>query len=75
MLPDDVLDLLVTSAKYNLTEKDAKILISFDDGDRAEYYLDVVEEAERLCRNDHEKKKLGRTAGNMSVTFYLSIQC
>jgi aspartyl-tRNA(Asn)/glutamyl-tRNA(Gln) amidotransferase subunit B len=67
MLPDEVLELLTTSAKYNLTEKDAKILISFDDGDRAEYYLDVVEQAERLCKNDQEKSYLGKAAGNMSV--------
>jgi aspartyl-tRNA(Asn)/glutamyl-tRNA(Gln) amidotransferase subunit B len=67
MLPDEVLELSTTSAKYNLTEKDAKILISFDDGDRAEYYLDVVEQAERLCKNDQEKRYLGKAAGNMSV--------
>jgi aspartyl-tRNA(Asn)/glutamyl-tRNA(Gln) amidotransferase subunit B len=67
MLPDEVLQLLTTSAKYKLTEKDAKILITFDDGDRAEYYLDVVERTDQLCKNDQEKKKLGKTAGNMSV--------
>ena len=65
MLPDQVLHLLTTSPKYSLTEKDARILVSFDDGDRAEYYLDVVEQAEQLCKSSQEKKKLGKIAGNM----------
>jgi aspartyl-tRNA(Asn)/glutamyl-tRNA(Gln) amidotransferase subunit B len=69
MLPDEVLELLTTSPKYNLTEKDAKILLSFDDGDRVEYYLNVVERADKLCKSDQEKKKLGKTAGNMFVAF------
>jgi aspartyl-tRNA(Asn)/glutamyl-tRNA(Gln) amidotransferase subunit B len=67
MLPDEVLHLLTTSPKYSLTEKDARILISFDDGDRAEYYLDVVERAEKLCKRDQERKKVGKAAGNMYV--------
>jgi aspartyl-tRNA(Asn)/glutamyl-tRNA(Gln) amidotransferase subunit B len=65
MLPDHVLHLVTSSPKYNLTEKDARILISFDDGDRAEYYLDVVERAEELCESEQEKRKLGKAAGNM----------
>ncbi len=65
MLPDEVLHLLTTSPKYSLTEKDARILISFEDGDRAEYYLDVVERAEQLCKSDQERKKLGKAAGNL----------
>jgi aspartyl-tRNA(Asn)/glutamyl-tRNA(Gln) amidotransferase subunit B len=65
MLPDEVLHLLTTSPKYGLTEKDARILVSFDDGDRAEYYLDVVERAEQLCESAQEKEKLGKIAGNM----------
>jgi hypothetical protein len=65
MLPDEVLHLLTASPKYGLTEQDARILVSFDDGDRAEYYLDTVERAEQLCEGTHEKTRLGKIAGNM----------
>lgn len=43
MLPDETTTLLTTDPRFNLTTKDAKTLATLDDGDRLDYYFDVVE--------------------------------
>ncbi|KAI9847311.1 MAG: hypothetical protein M1837_002898 [Sclerophora amabilis] len=74
MLPDQQLDLLTTSSRFNLTAKDAKTLISLDDGERLDYYLDVVElvrqgvdasdGAELDASVESVGSKIGRVTGN-----------
>jgi aspartyl-tRNA(Asn)/glutamyl-tRNA(Gln) amidotransferase subunit B len=61
MLPDELLTML--TADHGLTLKDAKTLISLDDGARTDYYLDVVDQARiRLERKTPEG--LGPAVGN-----------
>lgn len=55
---------------YGLTTKDAITLLSFDDGERLEYYMDVVTESVRLAEEQQEGaslKTLGKIAGNWYV--------
>ncbi|KAF2402136.1 hypothetical protein EJ06DRAFT_520215 [Trichodelitschia bisporula] len=54
-LPDELSDELTT--KFGLTIKDAKTLLSLDDGDRLDYYFDVVDQL-----GGHADS--GRVAGN-----------
>ncbi|KAF5849289.1 hypothetical protein GGP41_006246 [Bipolaris sorokiniana] len=64
-LPDVNVDVLVHN--YGLTTKDAITLLSFDDGERLEYYMDVVTESVRLAEEQQEGaslKTLGKIAGN-----------
>jgi aspartyl-tRNA(Asn)/glutamyl-tRNA(Gln) amidotransferase subunit B len=79
-LPDDFFVMLTDSEQYGLSITDAKILLSIDDGERVDYFQDVVD-ALRLRRyfqkihdalqqrlNEQEsakiEKSLGRVAGN-----------
>ncbi|KLJ09133.1 glutamyl-tRNA(Gln) amidotransferase subunit B, mitochondrial [Blastomyces silverae] len=43
LLPDALLQMLVRNPKYRLSTADAKTLIELDDGQRLEYYQDVVD--------------------------------
>ena len=67
-LPDSSVDVLVH--EYGLTTKDALTLLSFDDGDRLEYMMQVVE---ALARDTHRLEPdvpmstLGKMAGNWYV--------
>lgn len=58
-LPDESLKLL-TEEPYSLTMKDAKTLISLDNGDRLEYYLQVVD----LCAGRTNVSGVGKMAAN-----------
>ncbi|EUC37294.1 hypothetical protein COCCADRAFT_85809 [Bipolaris zeicola 26-R-13] len=64
-LPDVNVDVLVHN--YGLTTKDAITLLSFDDGERLEYYMDVVTESVRLAEEQQDSallQTLGKIAGN-----------
>lgn len=64
-VPDTTLDLLVNDSRFGLTMTDAKALLLLDDGDRVEYYMEIV----ALLRNELDGdtdilSKAGKTAGN-----------
>lgn len=61
ILPDQDLQSLVET--YGLTMKDAMSLVSQDDGGRAEYFINTVEEMLRLSPGE-ELKVIGRLCGN-----------
>ena len=64
-LPDVNVDTLVHD--YGLTTKDAITLLSFDDGERLEYYMDVVADSVSLAHERHDDaslQALGKIAGN-----------
>lgn len=57
--------------QYGLTTKDAMTLLSFDDGERLEYYLDVVANSMRLAherQDDASLPTLGKIVGNWYVS-------
>ena len=59
---------------YGLTTKDAITLLSFDDGERLEYYLDVVAELARQAnerQDDSALQALGKMAGNWYALRFL----
>ena len=61
MLPDNIANMLVQSSEYGLTIKDAKTLVALDDGDRLEYYLDVVEIlGKEFSENTQSLEKVGK---------------
>jgi aspartyl-tRNA(Asn)/glutamyl-tRNA(Gln) amidotransferase subunit B len=61
VLPDDEISLLTNT--YGLTTKDALTLVSLNDGGRAEYFHDVVDELVILS-GDKDLKRLGKLAGD-----------
>jgi aspartyl-tRNA(Asn)/glutamyl-tRNA(Gln) amidotransferase subunit B len=63
MLPDELLTMLVADTFHGLTIKDAKTLVSLDDGDRLEYYMDVLNHVQ--ADMGHEKANgLGEKVSN-----------
>ena len=62
-LPDVILTALTTDTTHGLTMKDAKTLLSSEDGDRLEYYLDVHARLEADSTLD-QSERLGRAVGN-----------
>lgn len=65
MLPDDIANMLVQSSEYGLTIKDAKTLAALNDGDRLEYYLDIVEIlGKEFSENLQSLEKVGKIANN-----------
>ena len=65
MLPDDIANMLVQSSEYGLTVKDAKTLVALNDGDRLEYYLDIVEIlGKEFSENSQSLEKVGKIANN-----------
>lgn len=67
MLPDDTASML-TSDKYGLTMKDAKTLAILDDGDRLDYYLDVVDLLKQdLSADEMALNKVEKVAANWYV--------
>lgn len=53
--------------KYGLTTKDAITLLSFDDGERLEYYMDVVADSVNLVNERQDEaslQALGKITGN-----------
>lgn len=68
VLPDRVLDVLVS--KYGLSVKDAGTLLSFDNGDRLEYFFEVTNELARargIRPSNDEFPILGKAVGNWYV--------
>ena len=64
-LPDQLLGMLThAEQQYGLSITDAKILLSLDDGERLEYYQDVVDQLRRLLRSDAKSKGVGKLVGN-----------
>lgn len=63
-LPDDLVAMLLADP-YGLTMKDAKTLISLDDGERLDYYMEVVALLiDRLGNEEALSMKAGKTASN-----------
>ena len=58
-LPGHVLELLTT--EFGLTEKDARTLMSFDDGNRVEYFFEILD---ALSTPNMDKAVIGRLVGN-----------
>ena len=60
--------MLVQSSEYGLTIKDAKTLVALDDGDRLEYYLEVVDIlGKQFSENSRSLEKVGKIASNWYV--------
>lgn len=56
---------LVQDSAYGLTSKDANTLLLLDDGDRLDYYFDVVEHLRTTFSNDPAVlSRTGKAAGN-----------
>lgn len=65
MLPDETAETLVEDPGYGLTMKDAKTLVTLDDGDRLDYYLDVVQILRQHMPEDlQSSSKIGKVAAN-----------
>jgi aspartyl-tRNA(Asn)/glutamyl-tRNA(Gln) amidotransferase subunit B len=65
MLSDDCVNTLVDKSDYNLTPKDASTLLSLDDGDRLDYYYDVVEHLQTAFSDQPDiLARVGKAAGN-----------
>lgn len=65
MLPDRIVDVLVE--RYGLSTKDAGTLLSFDNGDRLEYFFEVTNQLARaraIKPSSPEFSALGKTVGN-----------
>jgi len=68
VLPDRVVDVLVE--KYGLSVKDAGTLLSFDNGDRLEYFFEVTNQLARARAtkpSDPRFSTLGKATGNWYV--------
>ncbi|KAF2478020.1 uncharacterized protein BDR25DRAFT_275689 [Lindgomyces ingoldianus] len=64
MLSDDYIQKLV-SKEYGLTSKDASTLLLLDDGDRLDYYFDVVENLRSTFSGTRDVlSRVGKVAGN-----------
>jgi aspartyl-tRNA(Asn)/glutamyl-tRNA(Gln) amidotransferase subunit B len=63
MLPDQLLTMLTTETSHGLTMKDAKTLVSQDDGVRLDYYMDVLDHLQTGMDNG-DSDKLGAKVSN-----------
>lgn len=64
-LPDETLDFLTQPSPYGLTKKDARTLQLLDDGERLEYYFDVVNHMQASLKEDQvASAKVGKMAAN-----------
>ena len=69
VLPDRVVDVL--AKKYGLSVKDAGTLLSFDNGERLEYFFEVTNQLARtraIKPSDPEFPLLGKAVGNWYLT-------
>ena len=65
VLPDRIVQVLVE--RYGLSTKDAGTLLSFDNGDRLEYFFEVTNQlarARNIKPSEDEFSVLGKTVGN-----------
>jgi aspartyl-tRNA(Asn)/glutamyl-tRNA(Gln) amidotransferase subunit B len=65
-LPDTMIETL--TAQYGLTTNDAGTLLSLEDGDRLDYFFDVVSRLQEFDLSEVDQAQLGRVTGNWSVT-------
>jgi aspartyl-tRNA(Asn)/glutamyl-tRNA(Gln) amidotransferase subunit B len=64
-LSDDSIAKLTYGQDYGLTAKDASTLLVLDDGDRLDYYFDVVEILKQdFAQEPHTRARVGKVAGN-----------
>ncbi|KAF2201670.1 aspartyl/glutamyl-tRNA amidotransferase subunit B [Delitschia confertaspora ATCC 74209] len=64
-LSDEWMKTLTESPEYGLTSKDASTLITLDDGERLDYYLDIVHTLRSTFKSDPEiLQRVGKAAGN-----------
>jgi aspartyl-tRNA(Asn)/glutamyl-tRNA(Gln) amidotransferase subunit B len=67
-LSDDCIGTLVNNQSYSLTSKDASTLLSLDDGERLDYYYDVVEQLQTIFHNQPDiLQRAGKATGNWYV--------
>jgi aspartyl-tRNA(Asn)/glutamyl-tRNA(Gln) amidotransferase subunit B len=68
MTPDNTMKALLNSTEHRITEKDASTLLHIDDGERLDYYLDVLSHLEALPQTrevrDTPVKPKPQLAGN-----------
>lgn len=65
MLSDECVEILVDPQGYGLTAKDANTLLMLDDGDRLDYYFDVVQVLRSTFSEDPDiLARVGKVAGN-----------
>ena len=65
MLSDECVSTLVDNEYYGLTSKDASTLLLLDDGDRLDYYFDVVEHLRKTFGDNPDLlARTGKAAGN-----------
>jgi aspartyl-tRNA(Asn)/glutamyl-tRNA(Gln) amidotransferase subunit B len=65
MSSDDCVNMLIDGEDYGLTSKDASTLLLLDDGERLDYYLDVVENLKSTYSGNAEVlARVGKVAGN-----------
>ncbi|KIW05713.1 aspartyl/glutamyl-tRNA(Asn/Gln) amidotransferase, B subunit [Verruconis gallopava] len=65
-LPDELLMLLTKDPAHGLTMKDAKTLLSFDDGDRLDFYFEVLHRVQKELGR-LAPYQLGRVVGNWVI--------
>ena len=64
-LPDENLAMLNGNPAYGLSMSDARTLVSLDDSDRLEYYLEVVElTRSQLETESYAWQRAGKVAAN-----------
>jgi aspartyl-tRNA(Asn)/glutamyl-tRNA(Gln) amidotransferase subunit B len=65
MSSDDCVNMLVNGEDYGLTIKDASTILLLDDGERLDYYFDVVESLKSTYSGNAEVlARVGKVAGN-----------
>ncbi|KAF2012178.1 hypothetical protein BU24DRAFT_465742 [Aaosphaeria arxii CBS 175.79] len=65
MLSDEAMQVLVDVDQYGLTPKDASTLLALDDGNRLEYYHDLVLDLQGMLSEEEAKAaRIGKVAGN-----------
>jgi aspartyl-tRNA(Asn)/glutamyl-tRNA(Gln) amidotransferase subunit B len=52
------------AAEYGLTTKDAGTLLTLEDGDRLEYFFDVLSHLQAFDDSSRDQTQLGKAAGN-----------
>jgi aspartyl-tRNA(Asn)/glutamyl-tRNA(Gln) amidotransferase subunit B len=61
-LPDTMIETLTTD--YGLTTKDAGTLLSLDDGERLDYFFEVLSQLQGIDLPEVDQAHLGKVAGN-----------
>jgi aspartyl-tRNA(Asn)/glutamyl-tRNA(Gln) amidotransferase subunit B len=65
LLSDEFMTVLTDTREFGLTAKDASTLLVLDDGDRLDYYIDVVQMLRStLVDEPATHARIGKVAGN-----------